>query len=193
MDYTPAFLTAFNSAMLYEVGPFFNATDPDVIAGTTGTPQQNRNVGFTNTAGDAGGVTKFGIAQNSHPSIDVASLTLDQAMQIYVSDYWTPSGCPSIAGPVSIIHFDGCVNNGVGRACKFLQEAAGVTPVDGRIGPNSIATINAIDPATLIHQISSIRSNYYNTIVQNNPAQSKFLNGWLNRIAAVTQLALSQI
>jgi hypothetical protein len=37
---------------------------------------------------DAGGVTKYGISENSHPSLDIRSLTLVQAKSITEADYW---------------------------------------------------------------------------------------------------------
>lgn len=40
---------------------------------------------------DKGGLTKFGISQASHPTLDIASLTVEQAIPIYSGEYWAPS------------------------------------------------------------------------------------------------------
>jgi|SRR5579859_1430226 len=187
------FTTALNHVMLYEVGPWFNTNDPDTIAGTTGTPQLDRKCGFVNIAGDAGGVTKYGIASADNPGVDVANLTLTQASQIYQEKYWLAGHCDKISsGPVTIFQFDMIVNNGGGRAAKILQQAAGVT-VDGSIGPGTLAAVNALDPATLINSLSTIRAARYNAIAQNDPSQARFLAGWLRRCTEVTQFALAQI
>jgi|SRR5271167_1771748 len=189
----PNFILAFNHCMLYEIGPWFDPTDSDTIAGNTGTSLQNRKCGYTNIPGDHGGVTKYGIAQASNPSVNVPALTLADAQQIYFNYYWTASHCDKItSGAVAIFQFDMVVNNGGGRAAKILQQAAGVT-VDGAVGPATLAAVNAIDPATLINSLSSIRATRYNLIVQNDPSQAEFLAGWLRRNSEVTSYALTQL
>jgi len=189
----PNFIIALNHAMLYEVGPWFDANDPDTIVGNTGTPQLNRKCGFVNIAGDAGGLTKYGIASKDNPTVDIANLTLAQAQQIYHDSYWLVGHCDKISSsPVTIFQFDMVVNNGAGRAAKILQQAAGVT-VDGNVGPATLAAVNAMDPATLINSLSAIRTARYNTIVQNDPSQARFLDGWLRRTNEVTTYALAQI
>jgi lysozyme family protein len=179
--------------MLYEVGPWFDATDADTIAGNIGTPLLNRKCGYVDIDGDSGGCTKYGIAQADNPSVNVPALNLAGAQQVYFSSYWIPGKCDQItSGPVTIFQFDMGVNNGLGRAAKILQQAAGVT-VDGNIGPATLAAVNALDPATLINSLSTIRANRYNTIVQNDPSQAKFLAGWLRRNTEVTQFSLAQL
>ena len=44
----------------------------------------------TNDAADPGGLTKYGISQRAYPSLDIASLTVEQAAVIYHQDYWLP-------------------------------------------------------------------------------------------------------
>ena len=44
--------------------------------------------GYVNDPNDPGGETKYGIAKNSHPNVDIANLTLDQAKAIYKTEYW---------------------------------------------------------------------------------------------------------
>ncbi len=189
----PNFVTALNHCMLYEVGPWFDATDPDTIAGNIGTPLLNRKCGYVDIDGDSGGCTKYGISQANNPNVNVSGLTLAGAQQVYFNSYWIPSKCGQItSGPVTIFQFDMGVNNGLGRAAKILQQAANVT-VDGNIGPATLAAVNALDPATLINSLSTIRANRYNTIVENDPSQAKFLAGWLRRNTEVTQFSLAQL
>jgi lysozyme family protein len=80
-----------------------------------------------------------------------------------------------------VLHFDGCVNHGVTRANKFLQEAVGVE-ADGVLGPMSLEAINSSDPFETCKGICDNREEFYNAIVERKPAQSRFLNGWLRRI-----------
>lgn len=183
-----AFLSAFNHAMLYEVGKFWDPTDSEVIAGAASTKQQKRKVGFVDIKGDRGGVTKYGIAQNSHPDIDVAALDLSGAQDIYYREYWLAGVCPKLTPAVAIIHFDGCVNHGSGRARKFLQRSVGAVE-DGAIGNKTLAAVASTPEEKIINSLSQIRTQFYRDIVNNDPSQSKFLNGWLTRISEVTAYA----
>lgn len=44
--------------------------------------------GLVTLPGDPGGTTNFGIDQRSHPTVDVAALTREQAIAIYHDEYW---------------------------------------------------------------------------------------------------------
>lgn len=186
-----AFAAAFNHAMLEEVGKHWDPEDPEVIQGLIDTRQQRRKVGYVNIKQDRGGETKYGIAQNANPEISVRDLDLAGAMNLYYDEYWINGRCDKLPYPVALIHFDGCINHGVGRANKILQEALGVG-VDGVIGNQTLSAANQVLPEEIIEKISDIRTNFYNRIVQRDATQSIFLNGWLGRISRVTQHALSQ-
>jgi lysozyme family protein len=192
MNFTKDFIVAFNHAMLYEIGPWFDANDADTIAGKIDTPLQRRKCGYTNIVGDNGGVTKFGIAQNKNPNVDVPNLDLNTAMQVYFNGYWVQGACDRITIPITIFQFDMCVNNGISRAGKILQQAVGAT-IDGNVGPATLAKVNQQDSETLVKSLSVIREDRYKTIVQNDPSQAKFLAGWLRRNTEVTQFSLAQL
>jgi lysozyme family protein len=186
------FLFAFSNAMFYEVGSFWDPHDPEVQAGLIATTNQKRKVGYVNIPADSGGETKFGIAKNSHRDVDIKTLDLSRTIDIYFDEYWIGGKCDKLPQPLTIIHFDGCCNHGVSRACKFLQKAAGVT-ADGDIGPATLRAVGAMNQEQLIRNLSQIRENFYNAIVQRDPSQSIFLKGWLRRIKEVTDLTLSQL
>lgn len=190
--YTDAFLNAFNHAMLYEVGKFWNPTDPEVIAGLIGTKDQRRKVGYVNIPEDTGGETKYGVAKNGNPDLNITTLNLDGATAVYNARYWLVGNCDKLPGAVAIIHFDGCVNHGIGRASKFLQVAAGVT-ADGAVGPGTLAAVAKKSQADLINSIADQRVAFYNAIVAAKPNQAKFLAGWLSRIAEIRAFALSKV
>lgn len=189
MYFPDSFIDAFNHAMLYEVGPFWNPNDDDVIYGRIDTREQRKKVGYVNIPQDRGGETKYGIAQNSNKNIRVRDLDLDGAMDVYFREYWIRGKCDALTYPITIIHFDGCVNHGVTRASKFLQRAAGISEskVDGVIGNGTLAAVLDIDPSEIIHNISQIRSDFYQSIVNRDPSQGIFLNGWMRRINEVTE------
>lgn len=178
--YTEAFEHAVNHAMLYEVGGFWKLT-PEVEQGLIETRAQRVAVGYVNDPDDAGGETKFGIAKNANPSVDITNLTWAQAKEIYFKNYWLKGRCDQMPPKLAIMHFDGCVNHGVKTAAKFLQRALEI-PDDGIIGSITLQKIWSVDELEICHRIANRRRQFYNAIVQNKPSQSKYLKGWLRRI-----------
>jgi lysozyme family protein len=145
--FTKAFNDAVDHAMLYEVGGFWELT-PEVEAGLIGTRDQRRAVGYVNDPDDNGGETKFGVAKNANMDLDIANLTWDQAKTVYFKRYWLNGSCDKLPNRVGVLHFDGCVNHGVGRANKFLQQALGVG-VDGVIGPITAAKAHSLNDVSI--------------------------------------------
>lgn len=184
--YTPAFEAAVDHAMLYEVGGFWNVDHPAVAEGLIDTRENRRAVGYVNDPADRGGETKFGVARNANPDIDITGLTWDQAKAIYYVRYWLAGKCDQLPGRVGVLHFDGCVNHGIKRANMFLQRAVGAAP-DGMIGAMTMAKINTVRPIPLCNNICDQREQFYRAIVANNPSQSRFLSGWLRRISEMRE------
>lgn len=183
-NFTPAFERAVSHAMIYEVGGWFNANDKETQAGLIGTVAQRRKVGYVNDPVDAGGETKYGVAKNANPSLNIATLTWEQAKQVYYDKYWMGGGCHLLTPRLAILHFDGCVNHGVDRASKFLQEVVGAAQ-DGQIGPKTAKAAAAMNELDVCRLICDRRERFYKSIVQNKPSQAKFLNGWLRRITEI--------
>lgn len=187
------FEIAFHHAMKWEVSPSWNPSDPDVIDGLCDTRAKRKKVGYVNDPNDSGGLTKYGIAQNKNPNVDVALLNLDEAMSIYYDLYWLTGRCDVLPFEVAIIHFDGCVNVGVMRAAKMLQIAAEMENVDGIIGRMTTASVWSFSTAEIIKRIAEERRNYYESIVRRKPSQQVYLRGWFNRINDVEKYSLSLI
>lgn len=181
ITYTRAFEEAINHAMLYEVGGFWNINHPAVAQGLVDTRENRKAVGYVNDPDDRGGETKFGVAKNANPDLNITTLTWEQAKATYFIRYWLAGKCDQLPGRVAVLHFDGCVNHGIKRANMFLQRAAGVTP-DGAIGPVTIAKIKQLNEIQLVNSICDQREQFYRQIVANRPTQAKYLTGWLRRI-----------
>ncbi len=90
--------------------------------------------------------TKFGISASAYPTTDIAVLTPATAGDIYRRDYWDKIGGDALPPPLALLVFDAAVNNGVGRAIRWLQTAANVA-VDGVIGPETLAAITSAGAA----------------------------------------------
>lgn len=192
---TTSFDKAVSHAMLYEVGKFWNESHPAVANGLIDTPANRKAVGYVNDKADRGGETKFGVAKNANPDLDIPKLTWDAAKRVYYRRYWLQAHCDELAEispKLALMHFDAAVNHGVTRAIKMLQTAVGVT-VDGDIGPKTIAAVklkcDSDGGAAMCTNLASQRRTFYNSIVQRDSTQSKFLRGWLDRINEVEQFA----
>ncbi len=179
--YPIAYEKAVDHAMLYEVGGFWKLTD-DVRAGLIITPAQKRAVGYVNDPLDMGGETKFGVAKNGNPDLNITNLTWSDAEAVYYDRYWITGACDKLPPREAVLHFDSCVNHGVGRAKKFLQAAAGVE-ADGIVGKQTLTTLMSLNPISICHKICDQREQFYRDIVAAKPAQSRFLAGWLRRIS----------
>jgi len=139
--------------------------------------------GYVNNPDDPGGETNFGISKHSHPDLDIANLTLDQAIAIYKKHYWDNQAYKDINDPtLSSKVFDMAVNMGPVKANKLLQKAVGTLSVDGFLGPLSLAAINSYDPAKLLSNFKDQCVAFYQLLVLKKPSNKEFLNGWLNRV-----------
>lgn len=137
----------------------------------------------TNDPADTGGLTKFGIDQRSHPNINIRSLTKGLAAAIYHRDYWLPVRAHELPVPVGEVVFDIAVNNGKARATKWLQQILGVK-ADGFIGPKTLAAARTTDSLILASKLLARRESFYRSIARGR--KTKFLRGWLNRNAALS-------
>jgi lysozyme family protein len=137
---------------------------------------------------DLGGRTRFGISQRFHPNINVADLTLDEARQIYLEEYWQPIRGDELPELLGIVVFDGAVQHDPVDAARFLQQALHARlKTNGVIGPKTLAaaTAAARHPKTLketIVRYLAIRTAYYTRRVALRPKDEKHFNGWICRL-----------
>ena len=184
--YTSAFEEAVSHAMFYEVGGFWDVNHPAVEEGLIDTRENRRAVGYVNDPDDSGGETKFGVARNANPDLNITELTWDQAKAAYYVRYWLAGKCDRLTPRTAVLHFDGCVNHGIKRANMFLQRAIGVNP-DGIVGPVTLAKAATLPTISMCNNICDQREQFYRSIVDNNPTQAKYLAGWLRRITEMRE------
>lgn len=133
--------------------------------------------GYVNNISDPGGETNFGISKRSYPSVDIKSLTKEQAAEIYRRDFWLFDGITYQAVANKI--FESYVNM-KHSAIKLAQAIVGATQ-DGFYGANTEAKINAMDPVKFLSYYRVWLVNHYHDLVQADPSKSVFLTGWINR------------
>jgi len=92
--------------------------------------------------------TMYGISAMSYPHLDIKNITLEQAKEIYLNDYWNKCHIDIIPESSKFDVFDTAVNSGVQRAIILLQRALEVDD-DGIIGKNTIEAINNCDKFNL--------------------------------------------
>lgn len=147
--------------------------------------------GYVNDPDDRGGATNRGVTQGTYDAYrkskglglrSVRELTDAEMRQIYVERYWNPASCGAMQWHLAVVHFDLAVNGGVLRAKKMLQQALGVK-VDGKIGPATLHAIEHSDQEFVARKYLDLRQAWYHRIAVGN--QRKFLQGWLNRVAAL--------
>lgn len=141
---------------------------------------------FTETSGDAGGKTKYGISQKAYPDTDIDNLTEEHASAIYATDFFLKCKIQYLPEALQYIVFDTAVNCGQGTAIMLLQKLAGVKQ-DGLIGQQTIDASNHVT----IEQYADARKSHYNDIITKNPQDEKFRTGWFNRVEKIVQMQLN--
>lgn len=158
--------------------------------------------GFVDHKNDRGGPTKYGITQavareNGYEG-DMRNLPLATAKNIYLQAYLVKPGFDKymqLSEAIAAELFDTGVNMGQARAAQFLQRAvnalsgAGLA-VDGKLGPATFAATGAylskrkVDGVSnLVKALNVLQGARYIEIVEANPSQRDFINGWFaNRV-----------
>jgi lysozyme family protein len=124
--------------------------------------------------------TKYGIAANTYPDVDIKALTLDQAKMIYRRDFWAKIGADHYGPKTAFVVFSIAVNGGLGRAAKCLQSACGVVP-DGVIGPMTLSAARSFEDARLAARIIGQMLDFINDL----SSWPTFGRGWTQRWADI--------
>jgi lysozyme family protein len=153
---------------------------------------------------DAGGRTRFGIAEKFHGNLPEdfftgpAEVALREAEKIEEREYWAALRLGEIESQaVANKLFDMAVNMGVRQAGVLAQRAAnglfsGASPSssvillseDGVLGARSLAAINELDPERYLQLLRELSADFYLHVAALHPAESVDLKGWLRRAEA---------
>lgn len=166
-----------------------------------------REGGYVNDPDDPGGATKFGVTIHTMrrlgldltrdgviDSRDVQQLSHDQAVQIFLTHYYTGPGISGLPEPLQASVFDMYVNSGA-NAVRILQalvsEMGYEAQVDGEIGPQTLRSVHAAHraaPGHLVDAYAIARRNYYYSLADRRPASRKYARtraggkgGWIKR------------
>lgn len=134
-----------------------------------------------NHPADPGGATNFGISQRSYPDIDIANLTVADAVEIYRKDYWLAYRCDELPAALAAFMCDSFIQHRPAAAAKLFQNAIGVT-ADGVIGSKTIAAARAADLDKLLPELVTLRTDFYSTLGATG-RRAAFRLGWFRRMA----------
>lgn len=132
---------------------------------------------------DHGGPTNLGVTQRVYdsyratvglPQQAVRFITRDEAEAIYRTDYWEPLGCDTMEWPMAVVTFDAAVNHGPARAQRFLTDV---------VWADAPAPMRAF-------AVMCLRRAFYRRLVEQDPSQARFLQGWLNRLERLRRAAI---
>jgi len=158
-----------------------------------------REGGFVDHPADRGGPTRYGITHKTLARYlgrevtreDVQNLPRELAAEIYRRAYYLEPRIDALPPSTRAFLFDSAVNHGPRRAVKFLQHivnAAGFGPlgVDGLAGPKTRQQAERAEAAMgpwLLAALAEERRMFYRLIVERDPSQRVFFNGWMKRVA----------
>lgn len=138
--------------------------------------------GYSDHPSDPGGITNYGITQRTAQAHgymgSMKSIPMHIVRDIYRRSYWEAGKCDQLPADLRLMHFDCCVNSGVGRAAKWLQESVGAT-VDGIIGPKTLTAAHNADNA--LARYGSIRLAFLAEL----STFTTFGRGWIRRVADI--------
>lgn len=120
--------------------------------------------------------SRYGISAREFPNEDIANMTPERAAVLAKPKYWDVNHCDELPKNVAILMLDSAYNQGTGDAARFLQRALGL-PVDGAIGPKTIAAAVAADARHLARLFSVYRVIDYSEA----GAWPTYKKGWLTR------------
>jgi lysozyme family protein len=130
---------------------------------------------------DSGGLTRYGIAQKSHPSVNVAAISRADAEAIYRRDYWAALKADLLPPALALLVFAAAVNAGNGQAVRLLQRAVGEVQ-DGVVGQNTLLAVRRYPPVELRVRFNALWLKAYYDLAREKPFYQQWLDGWTRRV-----------
>lgn len=159
---------------IYKHDEFFNKNIKHLLLAEGGSK-------ITNDSADAGGLTKYGIADNADGVKDgktdvdgdgiaetkIENLTEEDAIRIYRRNYYEILYPQYLKSEELILNlFDFGVNSGPVRAIKTLQKVIGSIE-DGKMGPNTAKLANDYK-GNIVGAYKIARKDFYNDITESS-------------------------
>ncbi len=130
--------------------------------------------------------TKYGISAASYPTLDISSLTVEDARAIYKRDYWDKLGGDFFDYGVALCLFDYGVNAGIDECIRVAQRALGLQ-VDGVEGPVTKRALASIPAAVFVPLFTKYRIDAYHSM----SGFDRYGDGWIARANQTAEKALA--
>lgn len=154
-------------------------------------------------AGDGGGAYEVaGITVNHHPEMAAKLKGLVEAgkqveakkvLKDYYLDYTKDAAQWTDDAGVEYQLRDSALHRGPTGAAKILQMALNVTPVDGKVGPQTRAAMLKYTPKELVQRIRDAREEYEREVIGYRPQfWAGFINRWNKSQVLANQLSEEQ-
>jgi lysozyme family protein len=159
--------------------------------------------GWCNVPGDRGGETNFGWSMLTIKRLGLTPQQLgisgwypgclkemqqSTAILLYRIYFWDKEGYGRIANQIAATKALDCSVNCSPDSCHRIMQLAcndsyKFTPVDGLLGPNTIATINSCDPKLFLAAFCNEQKWYYDKLILKYPNDKQFEANWHKRAA----------
>lgn len=130
--------------------------------------------------------TKYGIAANTYPDLDIKGLTLEDAKRIYRRDWWDKIKGDQMHFAIVYQLWDFAINSGMPRAVKELQKALGLKD-DGIIGPVTLKKVNETYLSDVLLLLNARRILFLTGLSAKD--WNAFGRGWMRRVASNLEYA----
>jgi len=149
--------------------------------------------GWADHPRDPGGATMKGVTLATYSDwlgrqatkAELRAISDEHLTSIYRTRFWDAVRADDLPSGLDYVVFDMAVNSGPSRAARVLQSVVGVMP-DGTIGPKTLATVAAHDPAALIAAFQRNRQHFLEAL----PTFDTFGKGWTRRVAEAGEIGL---
>ena len=119
---------------------------------------------------------------------DVKEMTVDQAKNIYRGQFWEAVSGEKIEAQILATYLlDMAVLHGTAAAIKLAQRGSWAVyhkleyiKADGVLGQKTLEMLNDLG-SSFIPVLIAMRASYCRLLVEINPKDREFLNGWLDR------------
>lgn len=160
--------------------------------------------GFVDHKNDRGGATNYGVSLRYARGIgldldgdgdtdkdDILLVTPEKAAELYKEDFYFRPRIHRLPEDLQPLLFDSSVNHGPAKPIQFLQEAINryglwrPLIVDGVYGKLTRRAMDKVIERVGVHELNNmivtVRIQFFREIVDRDPTQEVFLEGWLNR------------
>lgn len=157
----------------------------------------------TNIPNDLGGTTRLGLVKKYHSQLDAQGFfseilvptdrAIIMAEAAYEEQYALPLHLAEFkAQAIATAMLSFSVVEGNRKAIDLLQKGCiycgQQITADGLLGDQTIDAANALSPENLLQAWIAQEDAYFQSLVDHNPSQQKFLKGWEARAEALVQL-----